>query len=70
MDGMPGRSSLRRRAPWALVPVAAMLLLTGCGLDGSDPGVKALVPSTTAGPAGGPNQEMAPEQDHVPLANP
>jgi lysophospholipase L1-like esterase len=60
---MPGTAPLRRRAPWALVPVAAMLLLAGCGLDGADPGVKALVPPTTvAGEAGGADAEMSPEQ--------
>ncbi|HEX6656652.1 MAG TPA: GDSL-type esterase/lipase family protein [Ilumatobacter sp.] len=69
---MPNTSALRRRAPRALapaavlvlVPVAAVLLLAGCGLDGSDAGVQALVPSTSeAGDqAGGPNAEMAPEE--------
>src|SRR4051794_27373875 len=40
-----------------------MLLLAGCGLDGSDPGVKALVPETTIAVADqGPDSEMAPEQ--------
>jgi len=63
MGAMPGTSPIRRRAPWAFLPVAAVLLLAGCGLDGSDPGVKALVPATTIAGAGeGPDAEMTPEQ--------
>jgi lysophospholipase L1-like esterase len=63
MGSMPSTAPVRRRAPWALVAGAAMLLLAGCGLDGSDPGVKALVPPTTiADLDGGPNQEMPAEQ--------
>jgi lysophospholipase L1-like esterase len=63
MGGMPSTTQLRRRAPRALAPVAAMLLLAGCGLDGSDPGVKALVPATTvAANAGGADAEIPPEQ--------
>lgn len=66
MVAMPGTRQLRRRAPWALLPVAATLLLAGCGLDGSDPGVQALVPVTSgAGQPGGPDAEMPPEQSAV-----
>lgn len=62
MVPMPGRRQLRRGAPLALLPVAG-LLLTGCGLDGSDPGVHALVPSTTiAWQTGGADAEMPAEQ--------
>lgn len=60
---MPSTTQLGRRAPSALAPIVAMLLLAGCGLDGSDPGVKALVPATTvAGNGAGADGEMPPEQ--------
>ncbi len=63
MVSMPGTPPLRRRAPWALLPLAATLLLGGCGLDGSDAGVHALVPTTSiAGQSGGADDEMPPEQ--------
>jgi len=74
MDGMPSTSQLRRRAPRAQAPAAvlllapaALLLLAGCGLDGSDSGVQALVPSTSAAArqSGGPDAEMAPEESTV-----
>ncbi len=69
MGAMPSTRQLRRRAPWALAPVALVLLLSGCGLDGSDPGVKALVPTTSVGgPSGGADSGMAPEQSSDPSA--
>jgi lysophospholipase L1-like esterase len=63
MGGMPSTRDLRRRAPWSLVPIVA-LLIAGCGLDGSDSGVRALVPATTSPGAefDGADVEMAPEQ--------
>jgi lysophospholipase L1-like esterase len=64
MGDMPSTRDPRRRAQWVVVPAAAMLLLAGCGLDGSDPGVHALVPPTTppGGQVGDADAEMAPEQ--------
>lgn len=65
MGDMPSTRDLRRRAQWALfVSSAAMLLLAGCGLDGSDPGVHALVSPTTppGDQVGDPDAEMTPEQ--------
>jgi hypothetical protein len=63
MGGMPSTTQLRRRALWSLAGIAATLLLAGCGLGGSDPGVHALVPSTTvAGQTIGADAEMSPEQ--------
>jgi hypothetical protein len=71
MGGMPNTRELRLGAPWALATVAAMLLLTACGLDGPDPGVEALVPSTTAsGQPAGPDAEMAPEASAGEVAPP
>ena len=64
MGGMPNVSELGRRAPFVLAPVVVVLLLAGCGLDGSDSGVQALVPPTSeavGGQAGGPDAEMTPE---------
>jgi lysophospholipase L1-like esterase len=63
MCGMPRTRELRRRAPWALASLAVMLLLAGCGLDGSNSGVQALTSTTSpeGGQAGGPDSEMAPE---------
>jgi lysophospholipase L1-like esterase len=64
MDDMPSTRDLRRRAQWAVVPAAAVLLLAGCGLDGSDAGVHALVPPSTlaGGQSRDPNAEMSSEQ--------
>jgi lysophospholipase L1-like esterase len=63
MGGMPNARELRRRAPRALAPVVAILLLGGCGLDASDQGVHALDPSTSlVAPVGGPDSEMQLEQ--------
>ena len=62
MPSTRDRSSPRAVGAWS--PAAAMLLLAGCGLDGSDPGVHALVSPTTppGGQVGDPDAEMAPEQ--------
>jgi lysophospholipase L1-like esterase len=64
---MQSTRELRRRAPWALTAVAATALLAGCGLDDSDRGAQALVPSTSTafGQAGGPDAEMEPELSTV-----
>jgi lysophospholipase L1-like esterase len=60
---MPNVRELCRRAPRALAPVVAILLLGGCGLDASDQGVHALDPSTSlVAPVGGPDSEMQLEQ--------